>query len=225
MLDLWRPPQDAGEPIGCLATTYTFDPESPVQTIGGSFSSTSPVFEPGAYDQREAVGVFGAVKPYLPLKSRDDILVFQTEPLEADTEVIGPIVAKLHVASTVSDTDFTVKLVDVYPPSADFPTGFEMNVTDGILRTRYRNSSERQELMQPGDVYEIEITPFPTANVFKQGHRIRIDVSSSNFPRFDVNPNTGEALGQNRRAIKADNTIFHDVARPSHVLLPIVPAH
>ena len=206
------------------STTYTFDPRNPVQTIGGSFSSTSPVFEPGAYDQREADDVFGATKPYLPLKSRGDVLVFQTNPLEADMNVIGPIVVKLHISSTATDTDFTAKLVDVYPPSEDFPTGYEMNITDGILRTRYRDRPDRQELMEPGETYEIEVTPFPTANVFKKGHRIRIDISSSNFPRFDVNPNTSEPLGRNRRMIPADNTVYHDAARPSHVLLPIFPA-
>jgi putative CocE/NonD family hydrolase len=206
------------------STTYTVDPQNPVQTIGGSFSSTSPVFEPGAYDQREADDVFGATKPYLPLKSRDDVLVFQTDPLEADMNVIGPIVVKLHISSTATDTDFTAKLVDVYPPSEDFPTGYEMNITDGILRTRYRDRPDRQELMEPGETYEIEVTPFPTASVFKKGHRIRVDISSSNFPRFDVNPNTGEPLGRHRRMIPADNTVYHDAARPSHVLLPIFPA-
>jgi len=205
-------------------TTYTFDPQNPVQTIGGSFSSTSPVFEPGAYDQREADDVFGATKPYLPLKSRDDVLVFQTEPLEADMNVIGPLVVKLHISSTATDTDFTAKLVDVYPPSEDFPTGYEMNITDGILRTRYRDRPDREELMEPGETYELEVTPFPTANVFRKGHRIRVDISSSNFPRFDVNPNTGEPLGRHRRMIPADNTVYHDAARPSHVLLPIFPA-
>ena len=207
------------------STTYTFDPDNPVQTIGGSFSSTSPVFEPGAYDQREADGVFGATLPYLPLKSRDDVLVFQTAPLETDVTVIGPIKVRLFVASTAVDTDFTAKLVDVYPPTADFPTGFDMNITDGILRARYRDRPDRQEMMSPGEIYEIEIAPFPTANVFKKGHRIRIDISSSNFPRFDVNPNTGEPLGKNRRRIKADNTVYHDTVRASHIVLPVVPTN
>ena len=208
--------------VAASSTTYTFDPDNPVQTIGGSFSSTSPGFEPGAYDQREADAVFGATLPYLPLKSRDDVLVFQTAPLETDVTVIGPIKVRLFVASTAVDTDFTAKLVDVYPPTADFPTGFDMNITDGILRARYRDRPDRQEMMSPGEIYEIEITPFPTANVFKKGHRIRIDVSSSNFPRFDVNPNTGEPLGKNRRRIKADNTVYHDAVRASHIVLPVV---
>jgi putative CocE/NonD family hydrolase len=211
--------------VEASSTTFTFDPRNPVPTIGGSFSSTSPVFEPGAYDQRESDDVFGATKPYLPLKSRDDVLVFQSAPLAADVEVVGPIVVRLFISSTAPDTDITAKLIDVYPPSTDFPTGYEMNLTDGILRTRYRNRADRQELMQPGEVYEIDVTPFPTANVFKQGHRIRVDISSSNFPRFDVNPNTGDPLGRHRRMIPAENSVYHDAGRPSHVVLPIVPAN
>ena len=205
-------------------TTYTYDPRDPVPTIGGAFSSTSPVFEPGAYDQRESELVFGSQAPYLPLKARSDVLVFQSEPLDAAVEVVGPIVARLFVSSTAVDTDFTAKLVDVYPPSEEYPAGYEMNLTDGILRTRYREQPEQQVFMQPGEIYEIEITPFPTANVFKRGHRIRVDISSSNFPRFDVNPNTGEPLGMQRRTVRADNSLYHDMDRPSHIVLPVIPA-
>ena len=107
--------------------------------------------------------------------------------------------------------------------TADFPTGYEMNITDGILRARYRDRPDQQIFMEPGEIYDIEVVPFPTANMFKKGHRIRLDISSSNFPRFDVNPNTGEPLGLNRRAIKADNTVYHDAVRASYVLLPIFP--
>ena len=212
-------------------TTYRYDPQDPVPTIGGSFSGA---LKRGPYDQRTREfkslrggsenGFYGAKPPYLPLKTRPDVVVFQTEPLEADVEVVGPITVTLYAASTAVDTDFTAKLIDVYPPSQDFPTGFDMNLTDGIIRARYRNSPEEQEFMLPGDVYEFVIEPFPTGNVFKKGHRIRIDISSSNFPRFDVNPNTGEPLGKHRRMIVADNSIYHDAAYPSHVVLPIVPA-
>lgn len=211
------PPTDESPP-----TTYTFDPADPVPTIGGSFSSTGPVFEPGAYDQRETADVYGSSPPYLPLGAREDVVVFQTEPLAQNVEVIGPIAVRLFVSSSAVDTDFTAKLIDAYPPSADFPSGYNMNLTDGILRTRYRNRADRQEFMKPRKVYELTVTPFPTANLFKTGHRIRIDISSSNFPRFDVNPNTGEALGKNRRAVEADNSIYHDADHPSHVILPIV---
>ena len=150
------------------------------------------------------------------------MVVFQTEPLAAPVEVVGPIRVVLYASSTAVDTDFTVKLVDVYPPSEDFPTGFEMNLTDGILRARYRNDPSRPEPLTPGEVYELVIEPYPTANRFKAGHRIRIDISSSNFPRFDVNPNTGEPLGRHRRSVPADNSIHHGPAHPSHVVLPLV---
>ena len=201
-------------------------------TIGGSFSPRRPLIEAGAYDQREreykgdpGEGYYGSRPPYLPLKARHDVVVFQTEPLAEDVTVIGPIVVKLYASSTAVDTDFTAKLIDVYPLSKDYPSGYEMNITDGILRARYRNSREKQEFMKPGEIYEFAIEPFPTANVFKKGHRIRLDLSSSNFPRFDVNPNTGEPLGRERRKMKADNAIYHDAIHPSHVILPIIPAN
>lgn len=211
-------------------TTYTYDPRHPVPTIGGPLAAFDPLCAGGAYDQREREykgdarkGFFGSRAPYLPLRARPDIVVFQTDPLSEPLEIIGPIVVKLYASSTATDTDFTVKLIDVYPPSKDFPSGFDLNLTDGILRARYRNSPERQELMKPGEIYEFIIKPFGTANLFKKGHRIRVDISSSNFPRFDVNPNTGEPLGMNRRAIPADNTIYHDLIYPSHVILPVIP--
>lgn len=204
------------------STTYTFDPANPVPTIGGSFSSTSPVFESGAFNQRTGTEIYGAKAPYLPLKARHDVVVFQTPPLKEEVEIVGPVTVEIHVSSSAVDTDFTAKLIDVYPPSAEYPDGYEMNLTDGIVRARYRNRPDRQEFLQPGNLYQVTVQPFPTANRFKRGHRIRIDISSSNFPRFDVNPNTGEPLGLNRRAIPADNTIYHDARRPSHVVLPII---
>jgi hypothetical protein len=212
-------------------TTYTYDPRHPVPTIGGALAASEPVCAGGAFDQREKEfrgnpeeGFYGSRSPYLPLKARADVVVFQTEPLKESTEVTGPIVVRLFASSTAVDTDFTAKLIDVYPPGKEFPTGFEMNLTDGILRSRYRNSAVKQELMSPGEIYEFLIEPFSTANVFKKGHRIRIDVSSSNFPKFDVNPNTGEPLGMDRRKVSADNSIYHDSIHPSHVVLPIIPA-
>ena len=211
-------------------TTYTYDPEHPVPTIGGSLAASKPVYVGGAFDQREREfkgdpekGFYGSRPPYLPLKSRPDVVVFQTEPLKEDTEVTGPIVVKIRASSTALDTDFTAKLVDVYPISKEFPSGFEMNLTDGIIRARYRNSWEKQEMMKPGEIYEFTINLYPTANVFKKGHRIRIDISSSNFPKYDVNPNTGEPLGMSRRKVKADNTIYHDMIYSSHAILPIIP--
>ena len=117
----------------------------------------------------------------------------------------------------------TAKLIDVHPPSRDYPGGIDMNLEDGIIRARFRNSLERAELMRPGQVYEFTIQLYPTSNLFKAGHRIRLDFSSSNFPRFDVNPNTGEPLNDYRRMVTATNVIYHDRNRTSHVILPIIP--
>ena len=205
------------------ATSYLYDPDDPVPTLGGAFSSTSPVFESGPYDQSEREEFYGSKPPYLPLHARSDVVVFQTEPLEEPVEIVGSVTVKLVVSSSAVDTDFTAKLVDVYPPSADYPSGFAMNLTDGILRARYRETPERQVLMTPGEVYELTVEPFPTANVFKKGHRIRVDISSSNFPRFNTNPNTGEPLGKHRRKVVAENAIYHDRVRASHIVLPLVP--
>ena len=121
------------------------------------------------------------------------------------------------------DTDFTAKLLDVCPPSKDYPDGFHMNLTDSIMRVRFRDSWEKPELMKPGVVYKISFQLFPTGNLFKKGHRIRVDISSSNFPRFDVNPNTGDFSGKERRKLMADNTVHHNSIYPSHIVLPVIP--
>lgn len=150
-----------------------------------------PRLKDGAYDQREDPRFPPSQAPWLPLRSRADVVVFQTEPLTADMTVIGPITVTLFASVTTVDADFTAKLVDVYPSSTDWPGGFDLNLTDAIVRGRYRATRDHAVMLQPGRVYEFTIDPFPTANVFKKGHRIRVDISSSNFPRFDVNPNTG----------------------------------
>lgn len=204
------------------STTYRFNPLDPVPTIGGNISVGYDVMPNGGFDQRGASWVLGA-KDTLPLSARGDVLVFQTEPLAEAVEVTGPLEVKLWVSTSAADTDFTAKLLDVYPPSVDYPEGYAMNIGDSILRLRYRNDRTRGEPARPGEVYAITIVPYPTSNVFAAGHRIRLDISSSNFPRFDVNPNTGEPLGKSRRFVVADNTVYHDAAHPSHVLLPIVP--
>jgi putative CocE/NonD family hydrolase len=203
------------------STTYTFDPRHPVPTIGGGSSAR---LKDGAYDQKEDPRFPPSQAPFLPLRSRADVVVFQTAPLEQDMEVIGPIHVELFGATNRTDTDFTAKLIDVYPPSADWPGGYDMNITDAIIRGRYRATRDHAVMLVPGKVYAFPIDPFPTANVFKKGHRIRVDISSSNFPRFDVNPNTGEPLGLNRRMITADNTIHHSATYPSHIVLPLAPA-
>ncbi len=201
---------------------YLFDPERPVPTIGGNISSGQPIMEPGGYNQEESPDFYSSRPPYLPLSTRPDVLVFQTLPLTEDTEVTGPIQANLWVASSAVDTDFTAKLLDIYPPSQDYPEGYALNLTDGILRAKFRDSWERPELLEPGVIYPVTIQLLPTSNLFVKGHRLRLDISSSNFPRFDVNGNTGENPGTSPVRVPAQNSVYHDDAHPSHVILPVV---
>jgi len=203
--------------------SYRFDPAAPVPTIGGTITSGQPIMVGGAFDQREAPQFFGCRAPYRALADRADVLVFSTPPLAADIEVTGTIEAQFWIASDAPDTDFTIKLIDVYPPNEDYPDGYAMNLTDGILRCRYRDSWEYPRLMESGRIYAIRIEAFPTSNLFKAGHRLRIDVSSSNFPHFDVNPNSGEPEGEATRMQVATNRLFLDQDHPSHVILPVIP--
>ena len=203
------------------ATTFQFDPAHPVPTIGGGVSKR---LKDGAYDQRERADMPGSRPPYLPLRARGDVLVFESEALKQDTVLAGPVEVTLFASTSATDTDFTAKLIDVYPPSADFPSGFDMNLTDGIVRASYRDHYETRQLLVPGKIYSIVIRPFDTANVVKKGHRIRLDISSSNFPRFDVNPNTGEPLGSSRMMKISENTIYHDTEHASGVRLYLLPA-
>ncbi len=210
-------------PAPALPSAYRYDPSDPVPTIGGSISAAEHVLPAGGYDQREREGLFGC-KTHLPLAARPDVIVFCTPPLPRDLEVTGPIAVKLWASSSAVDTDFTAKLIDWCPPNEDYPEGYALNLADGIIRARYRESRERPEMMVPGTVYPFTITLYPTSNLFKAGHRMRLDVSSSNWPRFDVNPNTGEPLGRHSRRVMAENTIYHDPEHPSHVVLPVIPA-
>lgn len=212
-----EPPEADGQ------LSFVYDPAHPVPSIGGTITSGAPIMEGGAFDQVESERFFGSEVPGRPLANRDDVLVFQTEPLADDVEVTGHMLARLWVSSDCPDTDFTVKLIDVYPPSDDYPEGFAMNITDGILRCRYRNSWERPEMMVAGEVYPIVIEPFPSSNLFKRGHRIRVDISSSNFPHFDLNFNTGEPEGAASSKRIATNTLHLSSRYPSQVELPIVP--
>jgi hypothetical protein len=152
------------------------------------------------------------------VENRDDVLVFSTGPLARDLEATGPVTADLFVKSSAVDTDFTAKLVDVGPD------GFAQDLTEGILRMRYRNSPEHAALMNPGQVYEISIDLWGTSNVFLRGHSIRLEISSSNFPRFDHNLNTGEEIKFARNSVVAKNAILHDAVHPSFILLPVMPA-
>jgi len=226
--------------------TYHFDPTKPVPTVGGSLCGLmempedsgnlddmwarflSPVLKLrhvvgiGPMDQRESSHIFGSQSPYPALANRPDVLVFESAPLREDIEVTGVITADLWVSSSALDTDFTVKLIDLAPPNPDYPDGYAMNIVDSIMRVRYRNSWEREELLEPGKVYPIHIKIAPTSNLFKAGHRIRVDISSSNFPRLDVNPNTGEAIGKHTHTVVAENTLHCNLQYPSAINLPVV---
>lgn len=202
-------------------TSYVFDPSYPVPTIGGGISAANPIMKPGAFDQRGDPSRFFGSEDTQPLSGRDDILTFQTEPLERDAEVTGSIEVHLWASTTGLDTDFTAKLLDVYPPSSEFPEGLDINISDSIIRARYRNGFEQSELTEPNEVYEYVFELYPTSNVFAKGHRIRVDISSSNWPRFDVNHNTGRPLGTDRTYEVARQTIHHCTAHPSYVLLPV----
>ena len=202
------------------STGYTFDPKNPVPTMGGGISAADTIIRPGAFDQRGRPDFFGCADTQ-PLNLRNDVLTFQTGVLEEDTEVTGEIVMHLWASSSSVDTDFTAKLIDVHPPSADYPDGYAMNITDSIIRARYRESWTEPKMMVPGTPYEFTFHLYPTSNVFRKGHRIRLDISSSNWPRFDVNPNTGGPLGLERRHQIAHQTIWHSPERPSRIVLPL----
>lgn len=190
--------------------SYDFDPANPVPTLGGALTSGAPLMEAGGYDQHGSA-------------ARDDVLVFDSAPLDADLEVTGSVVAHLRVSSTAVDTDFTIKLVDLYPPSDDYPRGYALNLAHGILRSRYRHSFERPEPMEPGAIHDLVIPTFPTSNLFRRGHRIRIEISSSNFPHFDVNPNVDWRLPGATPQV-ARNSVHVDRANASRIVLPVIPA-
>ena len=183
---------------------FVYDPHNPVPTVGGAVCCDPRVFPWGPMDQRN-------------LEKRPDLLVYSTAPLGSDMEVTGPIRVVLYASSSALDTDFTAKLVDV------FPDGLARNLTDGILRARYRDSLESPKLLTPGEVYRMTIDAGVTSNVFRAGHRIRLEISSSNFPRFDRNPNTGSVAADDRVMRKAVQAVYHDRDRHSYLLLPVIP--
>ena len=138
-------------------------------------------------------------------------------------EVTGPIDVVLWVSSSATDTDFTARLVDVCPANDDYPEGYHLPIADSILRARFREGFDHEELMTPGQSYRIRIELPPISNIFAAGHCIRVDIASSNFPRFDVNPNTGEPIGRHTHTVPATNTVYVDRDRPSQIVLPVVP--
>ena len=185
------------------ADQYVYDPNDAVPTIGGPLCCQPLPTGVGPQDQRSA-------------EARGDVLVFSSPAFTQNTEVTGPISLDLYVSSSAVDTDFTGKVVDVWP------NGFAQNLTEGILRLRYRNSPERPELGNPGEIYHITVDLWATSNVFLPGHKLRLEVSSSNFPRFDRNLNTGKDQARGTHMIKATNVIYHDKSRPSALVLPIL---
>jgi putative CocE/NonD family hydrolase len=186
------------------ADHFVFDPRDPVPTRGGAVCCNPKTLPWGPMDQR-------------PVEGRKDVLVYSTAPLKQDVEAIGPVAVVLYAATSAKDTDFTAKLVDV------FPDGYARNLTDGLLRLRYRNSLERAELATPGTMYRVRIDAGVTGNVFLKGHRIRVEISSSNFPRFDRNPNTGGTVANETKLGKASQTVYHDRERPSQLVLMVMP--
>jgi len=183
---------------------YVYDPSDAAPTIGGPLCCGALPTGIGPEDQR-------------PAEERGDVLVYTTPAFAKDTEVTGPVSLDLYASSSAVDTDFTGMLVDVWP------NGFAQNLTSGILRMRYRSSQEKAELANPGETYHITVDLWATSNVFLAGHKLRLEVSSSNFPRFDRNLNTGEEQARATRMVKATNVIYHDKAHPSAVIVPIVP--
>jgi putative CocE/NonD family hydrolase len=225
------------------ARTFRYDPEDPVPTIGGLYCAVGEfppegegmepmwmrllnpalqlrnIMTPGPADQKETEAFFTAREPGRRLSDRADVLVYRSEPLAEPVEVTGAPVVHLRISSSALDTDFTAKLVDEYPPSEDYPEGYDLLLNDSILRCRFRDGFESEELLEPGREYEIAIPLPPTSNLFAAGHRIRVDVSSSNFPRLDRNPNTGEPIGRHTHMVKAENTVHG-----GRVVLPAIPA-
>ena len=183
---------------------FLYNPANPVPTRGGQLCCNPYFASSGAFDQNE-------------IEARSDVLVYSTPVLERDVEVTGPITVTLWAATSATDTDFTAKLVDVCED------GCARNLTDGIIRARYRDSMSEPSLVEPGRAYCYTIDLWATSNVFKAGHKIRLEVSSSNFPRFDRNTNTGGVIAEDTELKPAVQTILHDAAHPSHVSLPIVP--
>ncbi|GIL40830.1 CocE/NonD family hydrolase [Roseiterribacter gracilis] len=194
---------------------WTHDPDHPVPTIGGAMASGAPLMDAGAFDQSTRPGLFGATAPYGPLADRDDVLSFETAPLSQPMTMLGAAELRLFVSSDRPDTDLVVRLIDVHP------SGYAMNLCHAVLRLRYRDSFTAPSLLEPGKIYEIALTSFPTANRFDVGHRIRVEIASSSFPHFDPNPGTGGVQGMPDVRHVAHNRLYLDAAHASHMLLPI----
>ncbi|MFZ3216014.1 MAG: CocE/NonD family hydrolase [Candidatus Acidiferrales bacterium] len=235
----WPPPNAVSRPYylhgdGSLSerfpgpeapSAYEYDPAHPVPSIGGQMNDgVGPAFPAdGPRDQVCSVKFFGCEND-LPLASRRDVLVFQTPPLESDVVIAGPLSVDLWISSSAPDTDFTAKLVDVSPPTKDYPFGFAMNIEDRIIRVRWSVGLDRPVLLKPGEVRKVTVDLLAAGNRFARGHRIRVDISSSNFPYFDRNANTGERPGYSTHMEKALNAVYHDSGHPSRLNLAVIPS-
>ena len=220
---------------------YTHNPAWPVPTIASNVTALSrleklvegsdwipprdrmtPLVINGGGHQKEAPEHMGARTPFPLLADRPDVLVFQTDLLQASVEITGTITVVLVMSSTAVDTDFTAKLLDVYPPSEDYPAGYHLNLSDSIIRARYRHGFDRARMLTPGKITCVSLVLPPTSNLFKSGHRIRLDIASSNFPKYDVNPGTGEPLGRHTHTIACSNTLYMGPRWRSRIELPVV---
>ena len=246
----WRkapswPPEDAAftpwhlHPAGALApelpevgpasTTFRADPSDPVPSSTGVCYTVTRLPGGGprrgstnrAGDHVEGPPLPGATEPYLPLSARNDVLVFQTEPLPDDLEVAGHPVLEVWLSSDAPDADLVAKLVDVYPPSPACPAGFALGVSEGIQRARFRGGCERPELVVPGETVLVRVALRPVANLFRRGHRLRVDIAGSSWPHFDVNTHTGRNPSEDWEQRVAHHTLHHTPDRPSRILLPV----
>jgi putative CocE/NonD family hydrolase len=185
------------------ADSFTYDPLKPVDSYGGNVCCTGNAIKGGSFDQQE-------------MEMRDDILVYTTDALKEGVEVSGFINATLYVSSDAKDTDFTIKLIDVYPDGSAY------NLDETIQRVRYREGYDKEVFMKKGTIYEVKLTPMSTSNFFKKGHKIRIEVSSSNFPRFARNLNTGGNNYDEKEGVIAHNKIHHSLKYQSRIELPMI---
>lgn len=182
---------------------FTYNPAFPVPSYGGNVCCTGTAIQGGSWDQHQ-------------METRQDILVYTTDPFKDGVELTGSIETTLYVSSDVKDTDFTVKLIDVYPD------GKAYNLDETILRARYREGFDKEVMMENGKVYKLTLSPMATSNFFEPGHQVRIEISSSNFPRFERNMNTGGNNYDESKGVIAHNKVFHSAQYPSVVVLPVV---
>jgi putative CocE/NonD family hydrolase len=185
------------------ADAFTYDPMNPVASYGGNVCCTGNAVKGGSFDQQI-------------METRNDILVYTTDPLKEGVEVTGSIETTLYVSSDVKDTDFTVKLIDVYPDGSAY------NLDETIQRVRFREGYNKELFMEEGKIYKVDLTPMSTSNYFNEGHRIRIEISSSNFPRFARNMNTGGNNFDEKEGVVAHNKVHHSNEYPSQIRIPIV---